>query len=66
MLKGLSNSLTWYKMHWDNDLKSYHTKNHCRKKQENKDDLAVSFNNQIMYLSILIFGSKLMLLFRKF
>ena len=46
-----------------NIVKSYlqkPTKNHSRKKQENKDNLAGPF------WAILTFGSKLMLLFRVF
>ena len=64
MQKALSNNLTWYKTQWYNDLKSCHqktTKNHTRKKQENKDNLVGPFDNQIMYLAILIFGGKLLL-----
>ena len=50
-----------------NVLKSYHqetTKNRSKKKQENKDNLAGPFQNQIMNLAVLTFGSELMLLFR--
>ena len=65
-LKALSNNLIWYEMQWYNILKSYYektTKNHSRKKQENKNSLAGPFNNLIMYLAILIFGSEIKLLF---
>ena len=56
-------------MQWYNDLESYHqktTKNQSRKKQRNRNNLARPFHNQVMNLNILIFGTKLMLLFRMF
>ena len=59
MLKALSNDLTWYKMQGYNDLNKYHqktTKNHSKKMEENKKNLAG--------LTVLIFGSKLILRFR--
>ena len=69
MLKALSNNLAWYEMQWYNVVKSYHqksTKNYDRIMQGNEDNLVGPFHNQIMNMTILIFGSKLMLLFRMF
>ena len=61
MQKALSNNLTWYKTQWYKSCHQKTTKNHTTKKQENKDNLVGPFDNQIMYLAILIFGSKLLL-----
>ena len=52
---------------WSKKLSLKNCKNiHSSKKQENNDNLTRPFNNQIMYLAILMFGGKLCYFLERF